>query len=269
MAAVFCQAERHRHRQCRRPPTGAGALGTDRLGSIDGQYQRRSPDLTEPSHTAPARHGRQARLAAFPLDGLLLVAGCANQPGNETRTLLEGAGIGGVIGGGIVYAIDGPRGAAVGAAIVGSAGVAVAAVVNAERRSYANNAQRLDAEQRIAGRNLTAMSAYNQNLAHRVANLDAQAERYARERAAGRADLAAASRLRGTMESEATSARENLERLETALGESRRHPATAYAEAGSRSAEVATLERSIRELEGERVALRSSIDRISASMRRV
>jgi hypothetical protein len=221
------------------------------------------------SHNASIRRGRKARLAALPLAGLLLVAGCANQPSNENRTRLEGAGIGAAIGGLAGALIGGRDGAAWGAAIGGGIGLLGAEAVNRQRRSYSDNAQRLEAEQRIAGQTLTATRAYNQGLVQRVANLDGQAARYAQARAAGRADLASAKSLREEMESEASAARENLSRLEAALGESRRQLAAAREEAGRGSADVASLELSIRALEGERDGLRASIDRISASMRRI
>jgi septal ring factor EnvC (AmiA/AmiB activator) len=177
-----------------------------------------------------------------------------------------GAALGALIGG----VVGGRGGAALGALIGSLGGLVVAEVVNTKRRDYADNASRLEAEQRIAAKNLANTRRYNGELAGRVNALDQQAALLQRERDFGRTDLAAAARVRNQMEEETQAARGNLAKVDEALAESRRQrDLAARAPEDGRHKDVAALSQQIQALEAERARLVGSIDRLSASMRRI
>jgi gas vesicle protein len=228
------------------------------------------------------KHGgtlRPAMRATAAVVALSMTVGCANTS-QEGKTRAQGCLAGGLLGavaGAGIGAASGGRNAGM-AALIGApiglvvgciAGLATAEWVNAKRREYANNDERIRKEQEIAANNINAAHSYNDKLTAKVASLDQDATGLEQARTAGTVDQTKLKSTVDSIASESKDAQGHLDQLNAALAESERQLALAKDAAGTETTDVAALAAKVQQLEHERDALRASLETLEASNRRI
>ena len=220
--------------------------------------------------SVPAAVPRPARgpvwiRATAAVTALALLAGCGN-PDNTTSA--EGAGIGAVLGAGLGYALGGKQGALIGAGLGAGVGFIGAHYVNTKRRDYANNEDRIASEQRIAQANIKAIDDYNQQITHRIADLDNQAAQLRHASAQGENVQAQLLLAQHNAASQTKDLQAKLADADKAVAESERNLSIARSTATPADREkLAALKAEVEQLQSANARLKEKADELMASER--